>query len=285
MAIFQTLMNGKIFGIFVSAAFLLTGSATAGSNVHFGYDDQCAWEDIPQSQCHGYRQSPINIHKQSVQDGREVGLRDLQISYLYRQIHGNFTNNGHSLQFTPYNKAGFTLRTHMGEYELQQFHFHWGEYDYEGSEHRVDGKQFTGELHFVHQSTSSYASNTDLNYYTVLGVLLESDSSLPLSGTIWESLLYNIPEYNEHKHIEASAVYGDLLSSRCDPDYYYYHGSLTTPKCNEIVQWVLLRQPLHVPKEFFITLRHQVQDSHGHQLKKNFRNTQALNGRKVYQHV
>ena len=33
---------------------------------------------------------------------------------------------------------------------LWQFHFHWGKDDTQGSEHRVDGREFPMEVHFVH---------------------------------------------------------------------------------------------------------------------------------------
>ena len=79
-------------------------------------------------------------------------------SYLHADLIGTWTNNGHSLQFTPSNTRGMTVNVHGGTYELLQFHFHWGQYDYEGSEHRVNGKQYSGEMHFVHKTTARDAT-------------------------------------------------------------------------------------------------------------------------------
>ena len=35
-----------------------------------------------------------------------------------------------------------------GEYELWQFHAHWGSEDGQGSEHTVDGKNYAAEVHY-----------------------------------------------------------------------------------------------------------------------------------------
>lgn len=43
-------------------------------------------------------------------------------------------------------------------YRLQQWHCHWGAKDGQGSEHTVDGRSFSGELHMVHWNTSKYRS-------------------------------------------------------------------------------------------------------------------------------
>ena len=78
-----------------------------------------------------------------------------------------------------------------------------------------------------------------LNYYTVIVVLLQSDTSKTASNTIWEAFI-NIPSYDEEVFISTGYTYHDLLPSD-NSDYYYYSGSLTTLPCSEIVQWVLLK--------------------------------------------
>ena len=54
-------------------------------------------------------------------------------------------------------------------------------------------------------------------------------------------------------------------------DYYRYSGSLTTPPCNEVVQWTVVRETLKINKEtmekmvtfskvifFFIVFNHEI---------------------------
>lgn len=61
-------------------------------------------------------------------------------------------------------------------YKLQQWHCHWGAVNGEGSEHTVDGRSFSGELHLVHWNTTKYNSFAEAAGQTdglaVLGVLL-----------------------------------------------------------------------------------------------------------------
>lgn len=61
-------------------------------------------------------------------------------------------------------------------YKLQQWHCHWGAANGEGSEHTVDGRSFSGELHLVHWNTSKYNSFNEAagqeDGLAVLGVFL-----------------------------------------------------------------------------------------------------------------
>lgn len=61
-------------------------------------------------------------------------------------------------------------------YKLQQWHCHWGAVNGEGSEHTVDGRSFSGELHLVHWNTTKYNSFQEAagqpDGLAVLGVLL-----------------------------------------------------------------------------------------------------------------
>lgn len=61
-------------------------------------------------------------------------------------------------------------------YKMQQWHCHWGAKNGEGSEHTVDGRSFSGELHLVHWNTTKYNSFQEAagreDGLAVLGVLL-----------------------------------------------------------------------------------------------------------------
>ncbi len=44
------------------------------------------------------------------------------------------------------------------QFYIKQFHFHWGQNIYQGSEHLIDGNKFPLELHLVHVSDSGKAA-------------------------------------------------------------------------------------------------------------------------------
>ena len=63
-----------------------------------------------------------------------------------------------------------------GEYELLQFHVHWGSEETRGSEHTIDGKNYAAELHLVHWN-KKYETPKDAadkpDGLAVLGMLIE----------------------------------------------------------------------------------------------------------------
>ena len=241
--------------------------------MQFSYSDQEAWKTLPHSECGGVKQSPIDIVISEVEFENDISRSNLYISYLNDSFYGTWENNGHALKFTPADCNIKYLHSFLnrGEYKLLQFHFHWG------SEHRVNGRQYSGELHLVHKSYT--AEKTDFDYYTVVGVFLEADDQLYTKGTIWEEFS-KIPDFGESVDIfkpdlSYNALFPDSL------EYYYYNGSLTTPLCNQIVQWIVLDTPIRVPSSFLQAARTMKQED-GESLEANFRNTQPVNGRKVY---
>ena len=60
--------------------------------------------------------------------------------------------------------------------------------------------------------------------------------------------------------------------------YYRYNGSLTTPGCNESVQWSVFSRPLTVTQE---TAAKMALMSKATAFEDNWRHTQELNERKV----
>ena len=62
------------------------------------------------------------------------------------------------------------------DYQLAQYHCHWGENDEIGSEHVVNGKPYGAEIHFVNWNTKYGSFNEALKYgdgLAVLGVFLK----------------------------------------------------------------------------------------------------------------
>ena len=81
------------------------------------------------------------------------------------------------------------------------------------------------------------------------------------------------------QRLNTTVNFYDLLPSY--RSYYYYEGSLTTPNCNEVVQWFLLEETISIPSAYLAQLREVEENEEGDRLTFNYRSTQDLAGRQV----
>ena len=75
-----------------------------------------------------------------------------------------------------------------------------------------------------------------------------------------------------------------LIAPSIDGPYYTYDGSLTTPGCDEIVDWILFRKALLISSRQIEKFR-TILDTNGEAIENNFRPIQPLNSRIIYQWV
>jgi len=151
-----------------------------------------------------------------------------------------FRNTGHAVQvsFSP----GYpgTLVIGKDVYPLVQLHFHTPSEHLVVTDHYPAGKQFAGELHFVHQR--------DDGRLAVLGVLLDDSHGSAGENQILKKIIEHTPR--EHDTYNDTGVGLSLDPSRLipaeDSHVYAYAGSLTTPPCSEGVGWYVLSDPLKV---------------------------------------
>lgn len=253
-------------------------AAAAAAMDRFSYQRQGEWRDIPGCTADGKRQSPIDIRREAAR--KTDTLRPLEFSAWDCDASGTLTNNGHTVKFSPDTgvgsrpAAGFTDSRGV-EYRLEQFHFHWGRHGGEGSEHLHSGERFDGEVHFVFKKEGG--GENDIDHLSVVGVLCRQGHT---HSRVWEQL--KVPfEYRAKEHVQLS--YNELMPdcSVVVDDYFTYEGSLTTPPCSEVVQWLVLGKILTVPESFLANLR-CIKDHEGHPVEHNFRDVQPLNARCVY---
>ena len=235
------------------------------------------WKSVQNWFCGGERQSPIDIITNILV--KNSNLTDLKLTNFDQRFDGDWTNTGQTVKFTPSpssSTAAAVFDNHRGSYILQQFHFHWGSLQ-NGSEHCLDGQSFIGELHFVTRKTTGSPTSGDA--FAVLGVWLVDDPGLVLDATVWMELLNNLPKENSDANTASGLRLSDFIPE--DLSYYYYEGSLTTPPCNEVVQWFMLRNPIRVPSTFLTALCNSVSGADGEPLRMNYRDLQPLNKRSV----
>lgn len=120
------------------------------------------------------------------------------------------------------------------DFQIAQFHFH------HKSEHWIEDKQFRMELHIVHQNCEPGDGGL-----AVLGIMIEPDKSAPSTPGLIAQI---------EKMYEADSC--PLMDFETNPNewlptdikhYYRYEGSLTTPEYDEVVSWIVLKDPLRLP--------------------------------------
>lgn len=159
-------------------------------------------------------------------------------------------NNGHTIQVDFADESSDTLKIGDANYKLAQFHFH------SPSEHTINGKRAAMEIHLVHKDGDNLA---------VVGILIEQgaeDNKTFLSQ-------YGLNYGKEGRERDLKLEINQFLPKSATT--YRYDGSLTIPKCNEDVKWIVFTDPIYMSAAQIEKFRSLV--------KKNNRPTQPLNGR------
>jgi carbonic anhydrase len=240
--------------------------------------------------CGGQKQSPIDIQTNGIQrEGYLKSFDFINYNVVSNQLF-TLTNNGHSFQVTmPDNTVEIQGGGLHDRYALEQFHFHWGKDDVEGSEHLVNGKAHPLELHLVHYDSTKYSSvsaaaadTTNPEGIAVLGVFIDVAQSAN------DELDVVLGELTTH-FAEVSAEEGDITTTTAfaiesllpkKREYYRYLGSLTTPGCNEAVVWTVFTNPIYITQAQMDAFRTLHTDG-GALLLENFRPPQPLYTRTV----
>lgn len=139
-------------------------------------------------------------------------------------------------------------------YELLQFHFHTP------AEHRLDGRRFPVEQHFVHRGPDGET--------LVLGLFLAPGGP---GGTVQDAVLGALPQECGPER-EVAGDLADALPRELST--FRYQGSLTTAPYSEPVSWLVLEQHRKVAAASVTAYRKLFPDGDAREL-------QPLNGRVV----
>ncbi|KAL3832204.1 hypothetical protein ACJMK2_023865 [Sinanodonta woodiana] len=236
-------------------------------------------------QCNGLHQSPINIVTNQV----EYGKRFKTWYYMPKQstLEVVVKNNGHAptVKMLNLNMPSYRLYevpySEGQEYILAQFHIHFSKQYGEGSEHRVDGEGFDGEIHLVHYN-SKYSNLAEAMHKSdglaVIGVFLEVGQT-PNSAVA--DIIGSCAKV-VNGDTEANVTIHSLDFLRHLNHFYTYRGSLTAPGCEESVRWIVMKDPVQIPLRS-IQILHMLKDHQGSQIcdHGNIRPVQHKNGRIV----
>jgi carbonic anhydrase len=139
-------------------------------------------------------------------------------------------------------------------YNLAELHFR------EPGENAVGGKRPRMSIQFVHFSPEGV--------FLVIEVPIVAGSENPVIKTLWQ----HVPPPGKESRVEGIKINpADLLPS--DRSFYRFPGSLTTPDCNEVVIWYVMKKPVELSES-------QIQE-YARRYHNAARPLQPLNGRPV----
>lgn len=208
----------------IAACSLIAPAALAGDEVQWDYvgkqgPDHWGSLDRSYSACSaGSQQSPVNVT-----GAIGAALPKLVLDW---KTGGKMVNTGHTIQV---DAVGGTLRRGEESYDLLQYHVH------APSEHQVDGKSFPLEIHFVHKHPKTGSLG-------VLGVFVTPGADHAAFGKLAAAFPLKAGTGASVSDLNPA----DFLPAKLG--YWAYEGSLTTPPCNEIVDWMVLAQPIEAAK-------------------------------------
>jgi len=236
----------KVIGFTLCCLFFTVSKAEH----HWGYlhhNGPNLWCNIANKTCCGNAQSPIDI-KGSI---KQVSGRPVHFQGYTKKYDWTVQNNGHSIQIR-INNTG-ELPTILGgplksNYTFSNVHFHFP------SEHKLFSKLYDGEIHMVHFKTSAGNLDNALKLddgIAVVGFLIKIQPGGHFLDRFMENILGGVlsKDATTMDYKDAVLQHLALVPRMTDKCYYSYHGSLTTPNCNEDVTWLFHRHPVFISKK------------------------------------
>ncbi|HWF07343.1 MAG TPA: carbonic anhydrase family protein [Bryobacteraceae bacterium] len=165
----------------------------------------------------GDQQSPVDLG-----DGIRAQLPKIQIDWKKTPL--TLMNNGHTIQASVPRGSAVRIGTVSGS--LAQFHFH------APSEHAIDGKREAMEVHFVH--------NEQHDRIIVLAAMLKAGGA---NAAFSQIMRLAPPRPGAEAAIPDPLDPMELLPA-ARQSAWRYEGSLTTPPCSQVVDWIIFDQPL-----------------------------------------
>ena len=191
---------------------------------NFTYDEgprgPSHWEGVCNS---GRMQAPIDIT-----NSEKVSIPPLPpLEFSYRPADLDLVNDCNKYEIKVRFPPNQWLKVARKPYRLSEIAFH------EPGENAVNGQRPPMVIQLVHLSPEST--------FLVIEVPVVVGKENPVIKTLWE----HIPGGGKERVVEGVKINAmGLLPA--DHGFYRFPGSLTTPICNEAVQWYLMKNPIEM---------------------------------------
>jgi len=168
----------------------------------------------------GRMQAPIDI-----QHAEKLRIDDLKFNYQPADL--DILNDCNRYRILVKLPDNYWLTVGKKPYFLTEFHFR------EPGENAVNGKRPRMSVQFVHFSAEGV--------FLIVEVPVVAGRENPVIKTLWE----HIPAPGKEAKVSGVKINPmDLLPA--DRSFYRFPGSLTTPICNEVVTWYVMKSPIEL---------------------------------------
>ncbi|CAG2062558.1 unnamed protein product, partial [Timema podura] len=137
-----------------------------------------------------------------------------------------------------------------GSYVLSQLHFHWGDTDREGSEHRIEGMSQPMEMHVVHFKSSYLTQESALREKDGICVFVYffkvQSQPNPDLQIITDNLQF-VQQPHTSSHLDPIPM--SFLIRSFEDDYFLYWGSIMTNNCAHTIMWLVCREPIGISSQ------------------------------------
>uniref|UniRef100_A0A3B4AWY1 Receptor-type tyrosine-protein phosphatase gamma n=1 Tax=Periophthalmus magnuspinnatus TaxID=409849 RepID=A0A3B4AWY1_9GOBI len=239
-------------------------------------------------ECAAKNQSPVDIRDEQALTSEEY--QELVLDNFNRESSNQTTMKNTGKTVAIYLKDDYFVfgAGLPGRFKAEKMEFHWGQADGSaGSEHSINGRTFPVEMQIYLYNSDDFdslnAAIKERRIIAAMAIFFEKDN--PAVEPIIQGLKGVV--HHEKETNLRSFVLRDLLPSSVD-SYFRYTGSLTTPPCSKVVEWIIFSKPVYVSLsqlESFYSIFTTEQQDHVKSveyLRNNFRPQQDLDGRKVF---
>ncbi|XP_056294469.1 receptor-type tyrosine-protein phosphatase gamma [Pseudoliparis swirei] len=242
-------------------------------------------------ECSATNQSPVDIAEEHALVSEEYQELVLDKFNAETSNQTTMTNTGKTVAILlkdDYFVRGAGL---PGRFKAEKMEFHWGHRNGSaGSEHSINGRRFPVEMQIYLYNSDDFdslsAAIKERRIIAAMVVFFElGQKDNPAVEPIIQGLKGVV--HHEKETTLRSFILRDLLPSSLN-SYYRYTGSLTTPPCIKVVEWIIFSRPVylsHSQLETFYSIFTTEQQDHVKSveyLRNNFRPLQDLDNRKVF---
>ncbi|KAM9813913.1 receptor-type tyrosine-protein phosphatase gamma-like [Neosynchiropus ocellatus] len=241
-------------------------------------------------QCQEKKQSPINIVDQDTKVSTEYQELTLEGFDSESSNKTSMKNTGKTVAIMlkdDYFVRGAGL---PGRFKAEKVEFHWGPSNgSEGSEHSINGRRYPVEMQIYMYNSDDFDSlSAALREKRIIAAMAVFFQAGGKDNPAVDPIIHGLRGvvHHEKETFLEPFVLKDLLPSLLG-SYYRYTGSLTTPPCSKVVEWIVFSRPILVSYkqlESFYSIFTTEQQDHVKSveyLRSNFRPTQSLDNRIV----